>query len=276
MGFLLDLLKGLIIGFVVPVTFFLVGYLVYHFRKCRNISNLTDKLRKSYISAFHIKQCHGSYGAWKIIYWRICSCFGCSKCRSNESNTVAGNVSQYSPSAGTSHQRDEDANDDVDNEGDRLMIPLTEGRGYISIQCDKELNNLLGYEDLKTMSKKYEQYDLYRCNFIQVCPEDKCGHDPVIFLLILDWEQVIKYETGDKKDFYCDMFNVALSYGNRSPSDVGESILKLLKENKYTIVILQNFPENWEDIHVRMGLSDKAKIFLERIKSNVKSYYEYR
>ena len=162
-------------------------------------------------------------------------------------------------------------NDDVDNEGDRLMIPLPAGAEHVVIHWNK---NLLDKEQLETMFKKYQQYDLNRDNFSQGCAENK--YDPVLFLLLLDWEKVIKYETGDKNDFHHDMFNVALSYDSSSSAHIDESILKLLKENKFTIVILQNFPQNWKDTPVTMGLSDKAKIFLERIKSNVKSYYEYK
>ena len=96
-------------------------------------------------------------------------------------------------------------------------------------------------------------------------------------LLSSFWKKVIKYETGDKKDFHNDMFNVALSYDNNSsPVDINESILNLLKKNKFTNVILQNFPENWEDSYVTMGLPGKANKLLDRIKANVKSYYEYR
>ena len=137
-------------------------------------------------------------------------------------------------------------------------------------------NTLLRYDELQIMCEKYEHYNLNRGNFSRGCPENQCGHDPVLFRLLLEWETVIKYETGDKKDFHNGMFNVALSYDNNSPVYINESILNLLKENKFTIVILQNFPENWEDIYVTMGLPVNANMLLDRIKSNVKSYYEYK
>ena len=271
---------------VLPLAIYLI--------KCRKIANLTDKLRNSYKregSDFCVEQWHGLYGAWKILYWRRCSCFsGCSKCCSNEdrqnqvykyTNEDIDNVSPNSAIAGPSDQRDEDVNNGVENEGYRLMKSPTACQEHVSIQCDRKPNKLLTYEELQIMCKKYEQYDLNRGNFSQCCPKNKCKLDPVILLLLLDWEKVIEYETGGyREDVYCDIFNVALSYGLGSPTiKRNQLIINLLKEKKFTIVILQNFPENWKDIPFTMGLSDKAKIFLKHIKDFVEIddlYYEYR
>ena len=171
----------------VALILFLVGYLVNYLRKCRNISNLTDKLRNSYKregSDFCVDQWHGFYGASKIFYWRRCSCrSGCSKCCSNEyrDNLVQKYTHNSSIPGPSPRQLDEDVNNDGDNADDTLLKPP--GPEHVSIQCGKKPNTLLRYDELQKMFEKYEHYDLNRGNLSQGCLENKCGHDPVIFLL---------------------------------------------------------------------------------------------
>ena len=267
---------GVTVGLIVAAILFLVSYLVNFLRKCRKIANLTDKLRNSYKregSDFCVEQWHGLYGAWKILYWRRCSCCsGCSLCCSNENRE--DQVQKHTPNspnssiAGPSFQRDEDVNDDGKNEGDRL------------IQCDKKRNNLLDKVQFEKMCKKYEQYDLNRCNISPGCPENKCRHDPVIFLFILDWTKFIAYgKCNSTEDWWRHMFNVALLYGCGLPISTNNSIFNLLDEKKFSIVILQNFPKNWKDTAMELSEEDKkAENFLKYIKRFVESglYYEYK
>ena len=266
-------------------------YFLNYLRKCRKISNLTDKLRESYKCEEPnscIGKWHGLYGGLKILYWRRCSCCfgcskccsGCSKCCSNESNTVVGNVSLNSSIAGPSHQRDEDVNEDVQNERDRLMKSPTAGPEHVSIQCDKEPNNLLDKKQFETMCKKYEQYDLYHCNFSQGCTENIFGHVHVIFLLILDWKKVIEYGMCNSTEDWCrHMYNVAVMYGGGSALSTNNSNLKLLDEKKFKIVILKNFPKNWKDSPMELSEgNENLEGFLRQTKLFVESgsYYEYK
>ena len=151
------------------------------------------------------------------------------------------------------------------------------------IQCNKEPNNVLDKGQFETLCKKYEQYDLNRSNFIvQGCPENKCGNDPVIFLLILDWEKFKNYGKCSNTEDWCrHMFNVAVMYGGGSKISTNNSILNLLDEKRFTIVILQNFPNNWKDPHMELSEEDKRQRpeeFLLHIKHFVEGglYYEYR